>query len=89
MQRDLLESWRVAFPVAPVMRQAGGMDAENSARKPQVTVNRRRKELVCISCPNCSGAVPVLARLVEGELEPVLDCRTCGWTRPARREGDD
>jgi hypothetical protein len=48
-------------------------------------VERRRKDVVCISCPACAGAVPVLARCVDGDVEPVLECRTCGWIRRARR----
>ena len=47
---------------------------------------RRRKDVVCLSCPACAGAVPVLARCIDGDVEPVLECRTCGWVRKARRE---
>ncbi|MCU1592351.1 MAG: hypothetical protein JWP11_3607 [Frankiales bacterium] len=62
------------------------MDSEATAAEPQTTVERRRREVVCISCPACSGAVPVLARCIDGDVEPVLECLTCGWTRRARRE---
>jgi Zn ribbon nucleic-acid-binding protein len=61
------------------------MDGEGSAAE-RVAVERRRREVPSISCPACSGAVPVLAHCVEGDVEPVLECRTCGWTRRARRE---
>jgi Zn ribbon nucleic-acid-binding protein len=49
-------------------------------------VNRRRRTAVCVSCPACSAPVPVLARCVDGDVEAVLECRTCGWFRPARAE---
>ena len=61
------------------------MDGETGTAE-QVAVERRRREVVCISCPACAGAVPVLARCVDGDVEPVLECRTCGWTRKARRQ---
>jgi Zn ribbon nucleic-acid-binding protein len=64
------------------------MDGELSAAE-QATVDRRRQDVPCISCPACSGAVPVLAVCVDGDVEPVLECRTCGWTRRARREDAD
>lgn len=51
-------------------------------------VERRRKEVVCLSCPSCASAVPVLARCIDGDVEPVLECRTCGWVRKARRTDD-
>jgi uncharacterized Zn finger protein len=62
------------------------MDGETSAADQQVVVERRRQEVPSISCPSCSGPVPVLARCVNGDVEPVLECPACGWTRPARRE---
>ena len=52
----------------------------------RVVAERRRRAVACLSCPACSGAVPVLARCVDGDVEPVLECRTCGWVRRARRE---
>lgn len=52
----------------------------------QVALERRRGEVPSISCPVCSGQVPVLAQCVDGDVEPVLACRTCGWTRRARRD---
>jgi hypothetical protein len=61
------------------------MDSEIGAAE-QVAVDRRQREVPCISCPACAGEVPVLARCVDGDVEPVLACRTCGWTRRARRE---
>ncbi|GAC1608193.1 MAG: hypothetical protein NVS3B26_04100 [Mycobacteriales bacterium] len=58
------------------------MDTE---QRLSTAAERRRHEALCISCPFCAGAVPVLARCIGGDVEPVLECRTCGWTRPARR----
>jgi hypothetical protein len=33
--------------------------------------------------------VPVLPRYNNGEVEAMLDCRTCGWARPSRHEDPD
>jgi hypothetical protein len=51
----------------------------------QRSVERRRADVVCVSCPACSAPVPVIARCIDGDVEPVLECRTCGWVRSARR----
>lgn len=65
------------------------MGSEPSAAEPQATVERRRRDVPSISCPVCTGAVPVLAHCVDGDVEPVLACRACGWSRRARREDVD
>ena len=62
------------------------MAGELTPAESPVGVERRRSEVQCISCPICTGEVPVLARCVDGDVEPVLECRTCGWTRAARRQ---
>ena len=62
------------------------MDGELGATEQPVAVDRWQREVVCISCPVCAGEVPVLARCVNGDVEPFLECSSCGWTRPARRQ---
>jgi hypothetical protein len=78
------------LPTDADQRQAGLVDggevvASDSVVPEQRSVERRRTDVVCVSCPACSGAVPVIARCVNGDVEPVLECRTCGWVRSARR----
>ena len=68
------------------------MDGESRGdmtRADRIAVERRRREVPAISCPACASAVPVLAKCIDGDVEPVLECRTCGWVRKARREEDD
>jgi hypothetical protein len=62
------------------------MEPQVTAREHLLMAERRRKEVVCISCPHCAGAVPVRAKCVDGDVVPVLECRVCGWTRKARTE---
>jgi DNA-directed RNA polymerase subunit RPC12/RpoP len=63
------------------------MDSETAVPEQRVSVERRQQDVASISCPSCSGAVPVLAQCIDGDVEPVLVCPDCGWRRPARREG--
>ena len=62
------------------------MSTDVAASHRGTAAERRRKTTVCVSCPACAGAVPIRACSVDGEVEPVLECRTCGWIRSARRE---
>ncbi|MDT7544581.1 MAG: hypothetical protein QOE99_691 [Actinomycetota bacterium] len=64
---------------------AAALAQEGAVPQQDRGVERRRKDVVCVSCPSCSGAVPVQARCIDGDVEPVLECRTCGWVRRARQ----